>query len=122
MKLTIDTQKMNVSGAELLNASRTTRRLRLEIEDVRRQLAVLSQMDQCRAELMKQEDALALVTARLTNLSTALDQIAGAYDAAERRNGGDLEERGGIRGNYAQTEAYETDGSFRERINHVLFK
>ena len=58
MQIIVNTGKANIASADLLALSRTIRNLREEVEDVRRQLRQHTQLDSCRAELRKQEEAL----------------------------------------------------------------
>lgn len=123
MRIRTDTGKLSRLGEELLNASRSVKRLRDETEDVRRELRQLSQMDECRAALARQEEALYRLAAGLVGLSAALEQISGTYAASEERNVGSLEEAelpsrtGNGLGLYGGL-----DSGFKAQIDQILYQ
>ena len=121
MQIIVNTGKANIASADLLALSRTIRNLREEVEDVRRQLRQHTQLDSCRAELRKQEEALSLLTARLVNLSSALRQISDAYSRAERQNVDRLEEEGAHH-QAAGVTIYEAGSYYRDKFHQILYQ
>ena len=92
MHIEINSEKANNASMRLLDLSRTVRRSRECVEDARRQLRQLSDLDECRSALQRQEEDLALLTARIVNLSNALREIAEVYRLTEERSAEDLED------------------------------
>lgn len=123
MRIRIDTEKANIASADLLSLSRAIRGLREEVEDVRRRLRQHSQLDTCRAELRRQEEALSILTARLVNLSTALSRISAAYNWAERKSLDRLDGGGGPQRHTAgDVGMYRVGDSYRDKINQILYQ
>ena len=119
MRIKADTGKANVASADLLSLSRAVRCLREETEAVRRRLRQSPQLDVCRAELRRQEEELALLTARLVNLSTAMSQIVQAYNRVEKRNLDRLEEDGPRRAP-ADMVLYSVGLQYQKRLRKIL--
>lgn len=121
MRIRIDTGKTNGASSALLSISKSTRRLKAEVEDVRHQLRQLSQLDGCRAELAKQEEALTILTARLVNMSTALSQISDTYGLTENRNSDHLEECDRFQG-VTRAVLFSVNNRYRKQIDQILYK
>lgn len=91
MRIKFCTQQVDMGSRKLLELSQTVRQCRDEAEEVRRQLQQLTGMDECRSAISRMEESMALVTARVAGLSSALGEISGLYSGAERRNADALE-------------------------------
>lgn len=122
MQIKISSDKVVASSRRMLELSRTMRRCGVEIEDVCRQLQQLSGLEECRSVLMKQEDGVTLLGARLAGLSSALEEIAGMYSAAEDRNLYALEERPRPIASQERISVYGTNSDLHRRIQNILYK
>lgn len=123
MRLGVDAGELNIEVEELISTSRSVRRMREEVEEARRQLRQLSQMEECCAALGKQEEALSYLAAGLSNLSVALRQASGLYSAAEERNIDVLEETERPSQDAASVVAYGgLNSTLRRHINQILYK
>ena len=122
MQIKVNTTKMNTASADLLSLSRSIRALREEVEGARRRLRRQSQLDECRAELLRQEEALSVLTARLVGLATALSRVSDLYGAAERRNEDSLETDGVARREIGDVALRGVLGQYRDRISQILYK
>lgn len=91
MQIKFCTQQVDMGSRKLLELSQTVRQCRDEAEEVRHQLQQLTGMDECRSAISRMEESMALVTARVAGLSSALGEISGLYSGAERRNADALE-------------------------------
>lgn len=120
MKIEIVPQRADYSSAELLDLSRTLRRIRNEVEDVRRQLRHHTQLDGCRQLLQKQEDTLMLSTARMMDLSNALNEIADLYRTVEDKNADHLEERASERYIRSEVTIFSASSSINLQIRTIL--
>ena len=120
MHIKVDTGRAAAASADLLRLSRTLRGLRARTEELRRRLRRQSELDGCRSQLQRQEESLSLLTARLVNLSLAMEEIAGAYAAAEERGRDRLEEEGGPHRAAAAGTLRVAGGEYRESINRLL--
>lgn len=93
MQIKIQPEQADIAAGELLELSRMVRRCREETAEARGRLSQFSQMEECRAALRKQEEALELETAKLVNMASALREITAAYRTAETRNVNRVEEQ-----------------------------
>lgn len=122
MQIRINTGKANAASADLLSLSRTIRGLREEVESVRSGLRRHSQLDTCRAQLQKQEEALSLLTARLVNLSSSLHQISDMYNRAEQRSLDALEEGNRLHQMAADVVMCGVGSHYQKKINEILYQ
>lgn len=122
MQIEIHSEKANNAGVQLLELSRTVRRLRACTEDVRRQLRQLSDLDECKAALRRQEEDLALLTAKMVNMSSALREIASVYRMAEEKNLDSLEDARQLRHDAGEMVIYGVSDDMHRRINEILYK
>ena len=122
MQIRVNTGKTNIASEDLLALSRTIRGLREEVEEVRRRLRRHTQLDNCRLQLQKQEEALTLLTARLVSMSSALSQISDAYNRAERRNLDGLEEESRLHQMAADVVMYGVGDHYRDKIHQILYQ
>lgn len=86
MKILVEERQLFLSSQELLRVSRNVRQLGNEVYEVEKNLRNLSGLEQCRTELRRQMESIELLTGRLVNLSTALNDIAALYVRTEDRN------------------------------------
>jgi hypothetical protein len=82
----------------------------------------MSELDAARAELVKQEESLSLLTARLVYMSTALDQITDAYASAEEKDIARLEEQERPGVSKLTVEVRGVSDQYRSRIDTILYK
>lgn len=122
MQIKISPDKVVVGSRRMLELSRMTRLCGGEVEDVCRQLQQLSGLGECRSALMKQGDGVTLLAARLAGLSSALEEIAGAYSAAEDRSLYALEERPRPIASHERISVYGTSSDMHRRIQNILYK
>ena len=97
MRIVAHQGKMLRSSSDMLDLSRTVRRLGNEVREAEKQLWRYSSLDKCRYDLARQTEAIETITGRLVNLSTSLREIAETYTMAEERNENTLEEVSFIR-------------------------
>lgn len=108
-------------SSDLLTLSRTVRQSAYEVEDAARNLRLETEFAACRQELARQGEALALLTARLVNLSSALNEIASLYRRAEEQN---TDRMGGANGFYLPALSgtlYQSGEDTRGRMEQVLY-
>lgn len=86
MRILFQYEKARRVSSELLALSRTVRQSAYEAEDAMRNLRLETEFAPCRQELQRQGEALALLTARLVSLSSALNEIASLYYRVEEQN------------------------------------
>lgn len=122
MDARVDTGKLNMAAELLLDTSRVVRRLREEVEEVRRQLRQLSQLDECRAALVRQEEALSLVSGGMVNLSAGIQQVSDAYRMTETRNTDILEEAERPLREPANIILCGPDSGLQQKIDQILYK
>lgn len=122
MQIKICSEKVVVSSRRMLELSRTMRQCLGEVEDVRRQLQQLNGLGECRSALMKQEEGVTLLAARLVGLSSSLEEIAGIYSAAEDRNMYALEEHPRGTDSHEIISVYGTGSDMHRRIQNILYK
>lgn len=122
MRIKVNSEKANSASTRLLELSRAVRRSREHVEDARHQLRRLSDLDECRFALQRQEEDLALLTARLVNMSTALREIAALYTTAEERNADGLEDARRPRQNVGEMVIYGVSDDMHKRIQKILYK
>ncbi len=122
MHIEINSEKANNASMRLLDLSRTVRRSRECVEDARRQLRQLSDLDECRSALQRQEEDLALLTARIVNLSNALREIAEVYRLTEERSAEDLEDVRRPRQDVGEMVIYGVSDDVHRRIQKILYK
>ena len=122
MHIEINSEKANNASMRLLDLSRTVRRSRECVEDARRQLRQLSDLDECRSALQRQEEDLALLTARIVNLSNALREIAEVYRLTEERSAEDLEDVRRPRQDVGEMVIYWVSDDVHRRIQKILYK
>ena len=122
MHVSIHSGRARYDSEELLDLSRQVRRAGGEMEDVRRSLRSITELDECRHRIRQQEEAAAVLAARLVSLSSALSEIARAYDSAEVRNAGNL--KGGARWYQPVSggQIYHSSGSTRRKIEQILYE
>lgn len=121
MQITVYPEQVNSSGMDMLELSRTVRRCREETEDVRIQLQRLSGLEECRRDLLKQEDALLLTMNRLLDLSGSLMEIAEIYSTGEAKNEEMLESRPRLL-KAKELLTYGQDSELYERIQNILYQ
>ena len=85
MQIVIQQRKALALSSELYALSRQMRKAGWEIGDTAQNLRLLSGMDGCERELLRQQEAAQLLTARLTSLAAALSDISELYEKAEAR-------------------------------------
>ena len=122
MHIEINSEKANNASMRLLDLSRTVRRSRECVEDARRQLRQLSDLDECRSALQRQEEDLALLTARIVDLSNALREIAEVYRLTEERSAEDLEDVRRPRQDVGEMVIYGVSDDVHRRIQKILYK
>ena len=122
MHIEINSEKANNASMRLLDLSRTVRRSRECVEDARRQLRQLSDLDECRSALQRQEEDLALLTARIVNLSNALREIAEVYRLTEERSAEDLEDVRRPRQDVGEMVIYGVSDDVHRRSQKILYK
>ena len=122
MHIEINSEKANNASMRLLDLSRTVRRSRECVEDARRQLRQLSDLDECRSALQRQEEDLALLTARIVNLSNALREIAEVYRLTEERSAEDLEDVRRPRQDVGEMVIYGVSDDVHRRKQKILYK
>lgn len=119
MKIVINQNKMLRSSSDMLELSRTVRRLGSEVKEAERQLRRYSSLDKCRYDLIRQTEAIETITGRLVNLSTSLREITEAYTIAEERNENMLEEVSAFRTGAEKGRVYE--GSYvHDKVRSIL--
>ena len=122
MRIIIQQKKALAISSELLDLSRRTRRARGRLEDVLREMRSLTELEECRRELQRQQESASVLTARLINLSTALREIAELYDAAESRNEDRTEGESWLYRRSAGGDLYTSDGGTRRQVERILRK
>lgn len=91
VEIRINRDKAFAASEELMGLSRIIRQNQGEVEKVREQLRRLSELDRCRTELENQEEAMALLAARLVSLSASMAEIVRVFSRAESRSAENLE-------------------------------
>lgn len=122
MHININPQKANSASAELLDLSRLLRQSREGVEDVQRQLRQMTELDECKAALRKQEEALAELTAKVVNMSSALREITEAYQDTEEKIQDSLEERPQVHREPGKVIIYEVNDAVHRKIQQILYK
>ncbi len=122
MHINIDPKKANSISAELLDLSRSLRQSREGVEDVQHQLRQMTELDECKAALRKQEESLAELTAKLVNMSLALREIAEAYRDTEENIQNTLEERPRADREPSKVIIYGIDDALHGQIQQILYK
>lgn len=123
MTTRIDVDHAMELSSELLCLSRQIRSLRFSVEEIQKNLRSITELDNCKYELKKQEEDIALLTARVVNMSTGLSEVAELYKKAERRNADLFENEGAPIYDYqAAGSLYESDGLLRERLDRILYQ
>lgn len=122
MHINIAPQKANSISAELLDLSRSLRQSREGVEDVQHQLRQMTELDECKAALRKQEESLAELTAKLVNMSLALREIAEAYRDTEENIQNTLEERPRADREPSKVIIYGIDDALHGQIQQILYK
>lgn len=122
MHINIDPQKANSVSSELLGLSRSLRQSRIGVEDVQRQLRQMTELDECKAALRKQEEALVELTAKLVNMSSALREIAEIYRSTEEKILDTLEERPRFNQEPGKVVIYGANDALHRQIQQILYK
>lgn len=122
MHININPQKANSISSELLDLSRSLRRSREGVEDVQHQLRQLTELEECKAALRKQEESLSELTARLVNMSSALRVIAAVYQNTEETIQDTLEEHPQFDREPSKVFIYGINDTFHRQIQQVLYK
>ena len=122
MYININPQKANSISLELLDLSRSLRLSREGVEDVQHQLHQLTELEECKAALRKQEESLAELTARLVNMSSALREIAAVYQNTEENIQNTLEERPRFERKPSKVVIYGLNDALHRQIQQVLCK
>lgn len=122
MHININPQKANGISSELLDLSRSLRRSREGVEDVQHQLRQLTELEECKAALRKQEESLSELTARLVNMSSALREIAAVYQNTEENIQNTLEERPRFEREPSEVVIYGINDALHKQIQQVLYK
>lgn len=86
MEIKFEQEKLIKAQSDLLHLSRKTRQISFELEEVKRELRQLSELDACKAELRKKAEETELITAQLVNMSLVLEEITELYAGVEARN------------------------------------
>lgn len=122
MHINIDSPKANSVSSELLGLSRSLRQSRMGVEDVQHQLRQMTELDECKATLRKQEEALAELTAKLVNMSSALREIAEIYRSTEEKILDTLEERPRFNQEPGKVAIYGANDALHRHIQQILYK
>lgn len=122
MHINITPQKANSISADLLDLSRLLRQSREGVEDVRRQLRQMTELDECKTALRKQEEALAGLTAKVVNMSSALREITEAYRDTEEKIQDSLEERPRVNREPGKVIIYGVNDAMHKQIQQILYK
>lgn len=122
MHINIDPPKVNSISAELLDLSRSLRRSREGVEDVQHQLRQMTELDECKAALRKQEESLADLTAKLVNMSLALREIGEAYRDTEEKIQDTLEERPQVNREPGKVIIYGINDALHRHIQQILYQ
>lgn len=119
MQITAQPNRMRKTADDLLLLSETLRALRRETEDIGRRLRFQSELTGCIRELAKQEEALALLTARLVYLSAGLRQISLQYQTTEEDCQDRLEDMS-TTVEYGKSAAGFLSDEFQNRVTEIL--
>lgn len=122
MHININPQKANNISSELLGLSRSLRQSREGVEDVQHQLRQLTELDECKAALHKQEETLAELTARLVNMSSALREIAEVYQNTEEKIQDAMEECPRFDREPGKVVIYGINDALHRQIQQILYK
>lgn len=122
MYININPQKANRISLELLDLSRSLRLSREGVEDVQHQLHQLTELEECKAALRKQEESLAELTARLVNMSSALREIAEVYQNTEENIQDTLEDCPRFEREPSKVVIYGINDALHKQIQQVLYK
>lgn len=122
MHIKISPEKANRISAELLSLSRSLRQSRAGVENVQHQLRQLTELNECKAALRRQEDSIAELTARLVNMSTALQEIADTYQNTEEQIQNVLEERTRFHHEPGKVIIYGVTDTLHKQIQQILYK
>lgn len=122
MHININLQKANSISLELLALSRSLRLSREGIEDVQHKLRQLTELEECKAALRKQEESLAELTARLVNMSSALREIVEVYQNTEENIQDTLEERPRFEHEPSKVAIYGINDALHKQIQQFLYK
>lgn len=120
MRIVAQPEGMVKTAEELLHLSKELRTLRYKTEERRNVLGKYSELDECRRELVKQEESLSLMTARLVGLSAAIRQISCLYQTTEEEILENLEELQVQSGGNEPAFCILTD-QYRDRVNSILY-
>ena len=122
MHIYINHKKMNNASGEMLNLSRLLRKYRERTEDVQCQLRQMTELDECKIALRKQEEAISELTVKLVNLSLALRETSARYQSTEEKIQIDLEDFPRPKYAPSQIAIYGSDDMTHRRIQQILYK
>lgn len=86
MKIEADRQRLLQESENLIGMSRQIRKCGAQAESIWARLGRYTQLDGCRQELKKQIETVERITAELTLLASALQDIANRYGWTEQKN------------------------------------
>lgn len=122
MQIKFCAPKVNMSAQNTLELSRMVRQCREETEDVLRQLRPLTELDGCCTAIVRQMEAMGLLTARVVGLSSSLREISELYTEAEERNLESLEEVPHTAQGEDDVLVYGVDSVVHRRLQNILYQ
>ncbi len=97
MKLEADPAAMERCSTELMEVSRSVRKVRLRLEETDRRMRQLSSLQGLRHTMCAQEENLHVISGRLVNLSSTLREVSDLYFRTEEHSTEELDERAAVK-------------------------